>query len=150
MNWRKHSNIGSLSPSHVSAALTRKSVNSAAPSINYRAMIEVHNSDDDTLLGYISKNSINQAQYGYDTVDNALIVSFTLDNGESSAEGINLITEVYLSCYDLGTASNRVSLTRTRTSPTTSIWVLFKVAMTPTPLSQLTVMSMSDPLLPSY
>ncbi len=74
-------------------------------------MIQVLNSNDNSDLGYISKTTLNQAQYAYTSdVNDALIVDFTLQNGATSATGIDLITEVclHLLYRDFRTASNGI------------------------------------------
>ncbi|KAF8343117.1 uncharacterized protein EI90DRAFT_3150097 [Cantharellus anzutake] len=81
-----------LPPKRLGVSPTRR--DPVPSSVNYRAAIQVIQQDNSAVLGYISKNSLNQAQYAYDNdVANALIVDFTLTGGATSATGIDLTTE---------------------------------------------------------
>ena len=56
--------------------------------ITHSGIIEVHNSANGNLLGYIAKNLVNGgAQYGFDpSVANALLVTFQTDQSGSGSQ----------------------------------------------------------------
>jgi len=63
------------------------------PSQQRRGVIQVKRADNQNLLGYISKNTFSKAQYRYQTLDDALVVSFALPAGAHSANNLNFKPE---------------------------------------------------------
>jgi len=61
----------------------------------YRGNIQVLNDADNSVLGYISKNSLNAAQLQYDpAVSDALIVDFSVPTSATTTTQIEISTEV--------------------------------------------------------
>jgi hypothetical protein len=57
-------------------------------------MIEVIGTSGNSVLGYVSKQSVNGgSQYGYADITNALVVDFTLPTGQTSGTTLQLTTE---------------------------------------------------------
>ena len=84
----------------MSAAFARPS---ALPMVNYRGVIEVTNTANGQILGFISKSSFNFAQYRYQpALDDALIVSFSIDSGVTAVNDVRITSEV--SALSLGFA----------------------------------------------
>ncbi|KAF8895506.1 hypothetical protein BD779DRAFT_1466907 [Infundibulicybe gibba] len=72
----------------------RRSSPSSAPAITKRGYIQVINSANGGVLGYISKNSFSGAQYRYQPeLSDALIVKFSVDSAASSVTNARITSE---------------------------------------------------------
>lgn len=79
----------------LNVARVARAIPSGVPTTNYRGLIQVRNSADNSLLGYISKNLLNGAQMAYDAdISQGLIVDFTAAQGSSPTDEIEIATEV--------------------------------------------------------
>lgn len=58
-------------------------------------MIQVLQSSDNALLGYISNDFFSSAQSRYQDITNAAIFDFTLPGGSTTGDDIELTPEVY-------------------------------------------------------
>jgi hypothetical protein len=103
---------GELSPSSISCRQTikiksssaekratpsqgmKRATPSQAPPTTIRGMIKVINTNGGAVLGYISKNSLNLAQYRYEDMSNALIVDVTVPTGTTLATDVDFVVEV--------------------------------------------------------
>jgi hypothetical protein len=125
-----------------SAAFARAS---AAPMVKYRGIIAVTNTANGQILGYISKNSFNFAQYRYQpTLDDALIVSFSIDSGVTVVNDVRITSEVSaLSHLALPILTFNRRWNRTPIPQAFLFCLWFKAGMTPLSISHRVPSSMS-------